>query len=178
MSRQELQRSDQTLQALIRDIPDFPEPGILFRDITPLLADGAAFQQAVDQMSTSFEEFDHIVSIESRGFIFGAPIAYKYGVGLVPVRKVGRLPFSTIREEYALEYGANIVEIHSDAIREGERVLIVDDLLATGGTVRAAINLCEKLGATVTGISVLIELAALNGRGLLRGYDVRSLIVY
>jgi adenine phosphoribosyltransferase len=178
MSRQELQRSDQTLQALIRDIPDFPEPGILFRDITPLLADGAACQQAVDQMSTSFEEFDHIVSIESRGFIFGAPIAYKYGVGLVPVRKVGRLPFSTIREEYALEYGANIVEIHSDAIREGERVLIVDDLLATGGTVRAAINLCEKLGATVTGISVLIELAALNGRGLLRGYDVRSLIVY
>lgn len=168
----------ETIKALIRDIPDFPQAGILFRDITPLLADAAAFRQAVDIMADGFASIDQIVSIESRGFIFGAPIAYKLGAGLVPVRKVGRLPAATIREDYALEYGVNTVEMHSDAIRSGDRIAIVDDLLATGGTVRAAINLCERLGATIAGVTVLIELSELGGREKLAGYDVRSLIVY
>jgi adenine phosphoribosyltransferase len=162
----------------VRDVPDFPQPGILFRDITPLLADAPSFRAVVDAMAAPFSGVSVVVAIESRGFILGAPVAYQLGAGLVPVRKVGRLPAATLREEYALEYGSNTVEVHSDAIRPGERVLIVDDLLATGGTVRAAVNLVERLGAEVVGISVLAELAFLNGRGLLQGYDVRSLIVY
>jgi adenine phosphoribosyltransferase len=168
----------EALRAKVRDVPDFPQPGILFRDITPLLADAAAFRTAVDAMAAPFAGVSIVVAIESRGFILGAPVAYKLGAGLVPVRKVGRLPWQTEREEYALEYGTNVVEIHSDAVRPGERVLIVDDLLATGGTVRAAVNLVERLGATVVGISVLAELGFLDGRALLRGYEVRSLIVY
>lgn len=166
------------LQAKIRSIPDFPKPGILFRDITPLLADGPSFKAAVDAMAAPFERIDHVVSIESRGFIFGAPIAYTLGAGLVPVRKVGRLPGDTLQEEYELEYGVNTVEIHSDAIRSGQRVIVVDDLLATGGTIRAAVNLVERLDAELIGIAVLVELSDLKGREKLAGQTVHSLIVY
>lgn len=163
----------------IRDIPDFPEPGILFRDITPLLADGAAFRGLIDRMVERYRgKVDTIVAIESRGFIFGAPLAYALGIGLVPVRKAGKLPDRTLREEYELEYGTATLEIHHDAVHTGERVLLVDDLLATGGTARAAANLVERLGGTVTGVFVLAELSALNGRDVLEGYDVTSLVVY
>jgi adenine phosphoribosyltransferase len=166
------------LRSKVRDIPDFPQPGILFRDITPLLADGKCFHTAVSEMAAPFEDIDHVVSIESRGFILGAPIAYSLGAGLVPVRKVGRLPSSTIQEEYELEYGVSTVEIHSDAVKPGERVIIVDDLLATGGTIRAAVNLVERLDANLVGITVLIELSDLKGRDKLEGQTVHSLIVY
>ncbi len=166
------------LQALIRDIPDFPQPGILFRDITPLLADYRAFVSAIDLMSGAFGEIDHVVCIESRGFIFGAPIACRLGAGLVPVRKAGRLPADTLGENYDLEYGTNTVEIHADAIAAGERVLIVDDLLATGGTIFAAAKLVERLGAHVAGVSVLIELSQLGGRQKLSGLEVLSQIIY
>lgn len=166
------------LKSRIRSVPDFPQPGVLFRDITPLLADPVAFRAAVDAMAGPFAGIDHVVAIESRGFILGAPVAYGLGAGLVLVRKVGKLPASTIREEYGLEYGTSTVEIHSDAIQPGERVLIVDDVLATGGTVRAAANLVERLEATVVGISLLIELSFLNGREKLRGYTVESLVIY
>lgn len=168
----------ENLSKIIRSIPDFPKPGILFRDITPLLANGAAFRTAVDAMAAPFDNIDHVVSIESRGFIFGSPIAYSLGAGLVPVRKVGRLPGNTIQEEYELEYGVNTVEIHSDAIKSGQRVIIVDDLLATGGTIRAAVNLVERLDAELVGISVLVELSDLEGRAKLVGQNVQSLIVY
>jgi adenine phosphoribosyltransferase len=168
----------EALRALVRDIPDFPQPSIIFRDITPLLANAAAFRAAIDAMAAPFQDISIVVAIESRGFILGAPVAYKLGAGLVPVRKVGRLPAATIREEYALEYGVNTVEMHSDAVKPGERVLIVDDLLATGGTVRAAINLVERLGAEVVGVSVLAELSFLHGRERLKGYHLSSLIVY
>lgn len=166
------------LRSRVRDIPDFPTPGILFRDITPLLADAGSLRMAVDAMAAPFAGIGTVVAIESRGFILGAPVAYTLGAGLALVRKVGRLPAETVREEYALEYGVNTVELHRDAVQAGERVLIVDDLLATGGTVRAAVNLVEQLGATVAGISVLAELSFLSGRDQLAGYDVRSLIVY
>jgi adenine phosphoribosyltransferase len=166
------------LRALVRDVPDFPQPGILFRDITPLLAEPAAFRAAVDALAAPYRGIGTVVAIESRGFILGAPVAYALGAGLVPVRKVGRLPAEALREEYALEYGTNTVEVHADAIRPGERVLIVDDLLATGGTVGAAARLVERLGAVVAGIAVLAELSALGGRDLLAGYGLTSLIVY
>jgi adenine phosphoribosyltransferase len=166
------------LRTRIRDVPDFPQQGVLFRDITPLLADPVAFKQAIDGMATPFAGIEHVVAIESRGFILGAPVAYRLGAGLVLVRKAGKLPSGTLREEYALEYGTNAVEIHQDAIQPGERVLIVDDVLATGGTVRAAANLVERLGATVVGISLLIELEFLTGRDKLTGYNVNSLLTY
>ncbi len=166
------------LRGLVRDVPDFPQPGILFRDITPLLGNGAAFRTAVEALAAAHRGVETVVAIESRGFILGAPVAYALGVGMVPVRKMGRLPAATEREAYDLEYGANTVEIHRDAIAPGERVLIVDDLLATGGTVRAAIRLVERLGGVVAGIAVLAELADLGGRERLAGHDVTSLIVY
>ncbi len=166
------------LRALVRDVPDFPQPGILFRDITPLLGDARAFRAAVDAIAAAHRGVESVVAIESRGFIFGAPVAYALGVGLVPVRKLGRLPGATLSESYDLEYGTNTVEVHRDAIRSGERVLIVDDLLATGGTIRAAATLVERLGGVVAGVAVLAELSALNGRALLGGYEVTSLIVY
>lgn len=166
------------LKRFIRDVPEFPQPGVIFRDITPLLANAAAFKAAVDAMAAPFAGVSCVVAIESRGFILGAPVAYRLGTGLVLVRKVGRLPHDTIREEYELEYGVNAVEIHSDSLEAGSRVLIVDDVLATGGTVRAAANLIERLGAEVAGISLLIELGFLQGRSRLAGYDVRSVLSY
>ncbi len=178
MPGKSISRSCHGLKALIRDIPDFPNPGILFRDITPLLADRHAFRQAISLMAAPYQDIDHVVCIESRGFILGAPIAYMLDAGLVPVRKAGRLPSLTLSEDYSLEYGVNTVEIHQDAIKPGERVIIVDDLLATGGTVHAAIKLTERLGATLIGVTVLVELSDLGGRERLAGYPVNSLIVY
>jgi adenine phosphoribosyltransferase len=167
------------IRAHIRDIPDFPQPGIVFRDITPLLADAAAFRAVIDIMASPYRnKVDVIVAVESRGFIFGAPLAYDLGTGLVPVRKRGRLPFATIHEEYALEYGSNVLEIHEDAVHAGQRVLLVDDLLATGGTVRAAANLVRRLGGELVGACFLAELSGLNGRAALNGLPVTSLVVY
>ena len=167
-------------ESLIRDIPDFPTPGIMFKDITPALADSAALAEAVQRMTESAAACrpDIIVGIESRGFIFGAPIALNLGVGFAPVRKLGKLPYKTVREEYALEYGTNTVEIHHDAVQPRQRVVIVDDLLATGGTANAAARLVQKLGAQVCGFTFLIELAFLPGRSVLEGYRVDALIRY
>lgn len=165
---------------LVRDIPDFPSPGILFKDITPVLADGPALQEVVD----CFVEWagerspDVVVGIESRGFIFGVPTALALGVGFVPVRKAGKLPHHTVRQEYALEYGVSVMEVHRDALRPGQRVLIVDDLLATGGTAAAAAALVESLGAKVVGLSFFVELGFLPGRAQLTGYDLQTLITY
>jgi adenine phosphoribosyltransferase len=166
------------LTGLIRAVPDFPQPGVIFRDITPLLADPTAFGRAVELMVDGYGGIDRVVAIESRGFILGAPVALAMHAGLVPVRKVGRLPANTIHEDYSLEYGVNTLEIHADSIAAGDRVLIVDDVLATGGTVRAASNLVSRLGGTVIGVSLLIELAFLNGRAKLTDLDVRSVLVY
>lgn len=166
------------LRDLVRAIPDFPIPGVLFRDITPLLSHSEGFHTAVALLASPFDGIDVVVAIESRGFILGAPVALELGAGFVPVRKVGRLPFETIRTEYELEYGTNTLEVHRDAIRPGQRVLIVDDLLATGGTVAAAISLVNELGGEVAGVSVLAELGFLNGRDRIPGVEIHSLIVY
>lgn len=167
-----------SLQALVRDVPDFPQAGIVFRDITPLLGNGAALRSAVDAIAALYDRIDSVVGIESRGFILGAPVAYALGVGMVPVRKLGRLPRATERADYALEYGTNTVEIHADALQPGERVLIVDDVLATGGTAAATAELVERLGGEVAGIAVLIELPDLGGRVRLADYPVTSLLRY
>ena len=168
------------LKDYIRDIPDFPAPGILFRDITPLLKDSAAFRDAIDRLADYYEsrEFDTIVGIDARGFLLAAPLAYRLGKALVPVRKQGKLPFKTHKVTYKLEYGSDAVEVHTDAIANGQRVLIVDDLLATGGTMAATASLVEKTGGRVAGVGVLVELTDLNGRALLGGYDVLSLVKY
>jgi adenine phosphoribosyltransferase len=169
-----------TLADQIRDIPDFPKQGILFKDITTLLKDAGAFRQALDELEARCRGYgaDKVLGIESRGFIFAAPLADRLGAGLVPVRKLGRLPAETVRAEYALEYGTNTVEMHRDAIAPGERVLVVDDLLATGGTCRAAIDLVEQVGGSVVGCAFLIELLFLDGRANLQGYDIQALISY
>ncbi|MDP2659182.1 MAG: adenine phosphoribosyltransferase [Dehalococcoidia bacterium] len=168
------------LQDKIRDIPDFPEKGIIFKDITPLIGDPEGFKATIDQLAAACKgkSVGSIVALESRGFIFGAPLAYHLGVGFVPVRKQGKLPAETFKMEYSLEYGTNVVEIHRDALKPGERVLIVDDLLATGGTAAAAARLVEQVGAVVAGFVFVIELAFLNGREKLPDYDVVSLIQY
>ncbi|MBA2597456.1 MAG: adenine phosphoribosyltransferase [Chloroflexia bacterium] len=166
------------MKPLVRDVPDFPQAGILFRDITPLLGNGQALRTAVDALARAYPNIDSVVGIESRGFILGAPVAYALGVGLVLVRKLGRLPRATVRADYALEYGANTVEMHTDAILPGERVLIIDDVLATGGTAAAAAELVERLGGEVAGIAVLIELVGLRGREKLADYPVTSLLKY
>ena len=168
------------LEELIRNIPDFPEKGVMFKDITPLLRDAQAYHAAVEQMAAPFKQtrIDAVVAIESRGFILGAPMAALLGVGFVPVRKAGKLPFHTYRAEYSLEYGNAAVEIHRDGVLQGEQVLIVDDVLATGGTMAASAQLVEQSGATVAGMSVLIELDFLNGREQLKGYDLQSVIHY
>jgi len=168
------------LEALIRAIPDFPIPAILFRDITPLLKDAGGFKAAIDLFVERFknEEIDRIVAIEARGYMLGAPLAYALGTGFVPVRKPGKLPGTKFVEEYALEYGTNALEIHDDAVSAGERVLVVDDLLATGGTAAATGRLLSKLGADVIGFAFLIELEALGGRKALPATPVTSFITY
>jgi len=168
------------IEALIRDVPDFPEPGVVFKDITPVLADPIAFSTIIDLIVVHFGRgnVDKVVGIEARGFILGAPVAYHFGAGVVPVRKKGKLPHDTIDEEYALEYGTASLEIHRDAFAPGERVLIVDDVLATGGTAKAAASLVERIGGKVCGIATLIELQFLHGREKLEGYDLFTLIRY
>jgi adenine phosphoribosyltransferase len=167
-------------RSLIRDIPDYPKPGVIFKDITPLLASPDAFRAVTDAMAAPFAAIGvtHVVAIESRGFILGGPIAQRLGAGFVPVRKPGKLPAATRRQEYALEYGVDALEIHADAADERARVLIVDDVLATGGTADAACALVESLGATVVGFSFLIALRFLPGLEKLRARHVESLIVY
>ena len=168
------------LKSHIRDIPDFPSPGILFRDITPMLGMPDAFKYVIDNIMDHYpsDEFDCIVGIESRGFLLGAPIAYLMQKPLVLVRKQGKLPYDTISVEYSLEYGSNIMEIQVGDIAEGSRVLVVVDLLATGGTLKAAAELVEKCGATVVGMGLVIELNGLGGRGLLDKYNLYSLVQY
>jgi adenine phosphoribosyltransferase len=168
------------LKALIRDIPDFPQPGIVFKDITPLLADENAFSSVIDLIVVNYGRgnIDKVVGIEARGFILASPVAYHFGAGFIPIRKQGKLPWTTESEEYALEYGTATLEVHKDAIRSGERVLIVDDVLATGGTARATAHLVERLGGKVVGIACLIELGFLKGRDKVAGYDFFSLITY
>ena len=168
------------LRAKIREIPDFPKPGILFYDITTLLKDPDAYRQAIDLMIDPYRDagVDLVVGMESRGFIFSGPIAYQLHAGLVPVRKLGKLPAETVSVEYALEYGSNTLEIHKDAISRGQRVLIVDDLLATGGTVRGTIELVERLQGEIVGLDFLVELLFLKGRERLREYTTTSVIQY
>ena len=168
------------IKGLIRDIPDFPQKGIVFKDITPLLADDDAFSSVIDLIVVRYGRgnIDKVVGIEARGFILASPVAYHFGAGFVPVRKEGKLPWDTERMEYALEYGTAVLEIHRDAIHAGDRVLIVDDVLATGGTANATAKLVERLGGKVVGIACLIELTFLKGRDSLAGYDFFSLITY
>ncbi len=171
---------DIDLRSYIREIRDFPEPGILFRDITPLLANGPAFRQVLDWLEGLYRDarIDVVVGIESRGFIFAGPLADRLGCGFVPIRKPGKLPAQRLSEEYVLEYGRNILEIHQDAIRQGERAVIVDDLLATGGTAVAAAKLVELAGGAVHALAFLVELAALDGRGRLAAYRLDTLLTY
>ena len=168
------------LRELIRDIPDFPKPGIVFKDITPLLRDPAGLSLAVEYLTQPFRRsrIDSVVGAESRGFIFGTAVAGNLSAGFIPIRKPGRLPADTISEEYELEYRKDSIEIHRDAINPGDRILIVDDLIATGGTMSACCRLVTALGGTIVGIAVLIELAFLNGRDQLRGYPVHSILTY
>ncbi len=167
------------LRALVRDVPDFPSPGILFRDITPLLASPAAFARAIREMAEPWkaEPPAKILGIEARGFMFGAALARELSVGFVPVRKIGKLPRATVSASYGLEYGSGTLEIHRDACAAGERVLVVDDVLATGGTAEAACRLAESLGADILGIAVFIELAALSGRARIAPRPVKSVLV-
>ena len=168
------------LRAKIREVPDFPKPGILFYDITTLLKEADAFREVIDRMAAQVTEteIDIVVGMESRGFIFSAPLAYKLDAGFVPVRKLGKLPAETLEVEYELEYGTATLEIHSDAIRQGQRVLIVDDLLATGGTVMGTIELVRRLGGEVAGLSFMVELGALKGREKLGEYEIHALLTY
>ena len=173
-----LETTSRWLTTLIRDVPDFPQPGIVFKDITPILRDPRGLREAVDAMAAPFRDkgVDVIVGLESRGFILGAPIAYSMGLGFALVRKHGKLPADKIFIAYELEYGSNVFEIHRDAVAPGQRVLIVDDLLATGGTMRASIDLVERLGGVVVGLSFLLELDFLKGRDKLQGYDIHTVI--
>lgn len=168
------------LKKMIREVPDFPRQGINFYDITPLLGDAEGFRKTIDRMAEMFagKQIDKVVGIGARGFIFGAAVAYKLGVGLVVVRKKGKLPHKTISQGYDLEYNSGIIEMHEDAVKSGERILVIDDVLATGGTAKATADMVEKLGGEIIGIGLLIELSALGGREKLERYDVRSLIRY
>lgn len=168
------------IRSLIRDVPEFPSPGILFRDVTPLLGDADAFREVVKRLAEPVRGLgvDLVAGIESRGFLFGAPLAVELGTGFVPVRKLGKLPAHTIRREYSLEYGSNHLEMHVDAIRPGQRILLVDDLLATGGTARAAAEMVRELGGDLVGISFVVELTALRGRERLPDAEIFSLIAY
>ncbi|MEV2274947.1 adenine phosphoribosyltransferase [Nocardiopsis sp. NPDC049922] len=169
---------DGLIRSHVRDVPDFPQPGVMFKDITPLLNDREAFGATVRGLAAPFQTdgVDHVLGLEARGFIFGAPVALALGAGFVPARKAGKLPSATIGQAYDLEYGTATVEIHADAIRAGSRVLIVDDVLATGGTGRAAVELVRRAGGTVVGFSVLMELSALQGRGKLPDVELHTLL--
>lgn len=168
------------LEEHIRDIPDFPNPGVSFKDITPLLADVDAFRFTVDAIADHFagQTVDKVLGIEARGFIVAAPVAYRFGAGFVPVRKAGKLPWDVEREEYVLEYGSDLLEIHRDAVTPGERVLVVDDVLATGGTAEATLRLVDRLGGHVVGLGFIVELAFLGGRERVKGNDVLALVTY
>ena len=168
------------LKSRIRDIPDFPKKGIIFKDITPLLGNAKGFKAAINNMAKKYKgkQINKIVAMESRGFIFGPALALKLGCGFVPIRKKGKLPYKTIKEEYQLEYGTDILEIHEDAVKPGENILIVDDVLATGGTAKAVCSLITKLDAKVVGLCFLIELSFLNPYEKLKGYEITSLIKY
>jgi adenine phosphoribosyltransferase len=167
-------------RALVRDVPDFPQPGILFKDITPILGDAAAYRAVIDELAGRLrgKGFQRVVAIESRGFLFGGPLADRLGLGIAPVRKLGKLPYKTERVQYALEYGTGILEAHVDAVKPGEKVAIIDDLLATGGTAAAAGDLVRKEGATVGAYLFVVELLALRGREKLRGAEVDALIAF
>jgi adenine phosphoribosyltransferase len=169
-----------TLRAAIRDVPDFPKPGVAFKDITTLLRDPLLFRRSLDLMTVLCGDLavDKVVAIESRGFILGGALADRLGAGFVPVRKAGKLPWKTRSARYELEYGSDTLEMHEDAVNQADRILVVDDVMATGGTARAVGDLCEALGASVSGFLFLVELGFLNGRGRLPGRDVRSLIRY
>jgi adenine phosphoribosyltransferase len=168
------------LKGRIRDVPDFPSPGIVFRDLTPLLGDAEALRLTVDALADAFagRKVDKVVGIEARGFILAAPVAYRVGAGFVPVRKPGKLPWRTESQEYALEYGFDGLEVHADAVLAGDDVLIVDDVIATGGTAEATVRLVERLGGTVAGLAFAVELTFLAGREKLEGYDIVSLVTY
>jgi adenine phosphoribosyltransferase len=172
--------SQEALKAAIRDVVDFPKPGIVFKDITPILADGALFRESISLLceTAGGVKIDKVVGIDARGFIFAAAVADRLGAGFVPVRKKGKLPWKTRQTAYSLEYGESIVELHEDAVKPGESVLLVDDLLATGGTAAAAVKLLDELGANLVGISVLIELEFLNGRAKLGPHPVHAVISY
>ncbi|MEV7971198.1 adenine phosphoribosyltransferase [Sphaerisporangium sp. NPDC088356] len=165
-----------TILSRIRDVPGYPKPGVVFKDITPLLGDHAAFSAVIDALADELD-VDKVVGIEARGFILAAPVACKAGAGFVPIRKKGKLPAETLEASYDLEYGSAVIEVHRDAFAPGDRVLIVDDVLATGGTARAAVELVSRAGAEVVGVSVLMELAFLKGRDRLGDVDVRALVV-
>jgi len=169
-----------TLSEYIRDVPDFPKPGVLFKDITPLLGDARAFAGTVEALTAGYAgaDIDVVLGIEARGFIFAAPVAHLLGAGFVPVRKAGKLPWHIETQHYDLEYGTDLLEIHRDAVMEGQRVLIVDDVLATGGTAAATAALVERLGATVVGLAFVLELQLLLGRSKLAGHRVTSLVTY
>jgi adenine phosphoribosyltransferase len=168
------------LKAMIREVPDWPQPGVSFKDITTLLRDGEAWKAAVDRMAEMCRPFrpEVVVAPEARGFIVGAALAYALGAGCIPVRKRGKLPWETIRSEYKLEYGSDVLEIHRDALKPGTRVLVADDVLATGGTISASLDLCRQLGGDVVATAFLIELTYLPGREKLTGHEVISLIKY
>lgn len=168
------------LKKLIREVPDFPKKGINFYDITTLLKDAEGLKQTIDALAQGFEgqNIETVIGVESRGFIFAAPLAYHLGAGFVPVRKPKKLPAEKVSVSYDLEYGQDTLEMHKDAVGEGHRVLIVDDLLATGGTAKAVVDLVEGLGGEIVGLSFLVELTFLNGRAKFEGYDVRSLLSY
>ena len=165
---------------LVRDIPDFPQKGVTFRDITPLLGDAEGFTKSITELVHRFESVpvDRVLGMEARGFIIAAPVAYRIGAGFIPVRKAGKLPWAVVREEYQLEYGSDKLEIHRDAIHPGERILVIDDVLATGGTAQATCRLVEALGGKVVGLGFLIELEELGGRERLTGHVVESLAIY
>jgi adenine phosphoribosyltransferase len=168
------------LEELVRDVPDFPKPGIIFKDVTPLWADASAFRFSIDAIADHYAgvEIDRVVGIEARGFILAAPVAYRFGAGFVPVRKPGKLPAEIASESYELEYGTDTLEVHRDGILAGQRVLVVDDVLATGGTAAATIRLVEGLGGSVIGLGFLLELGFLRGRERLTDYELVSLITY
>jgi adenine phosphoribosyltransferase len=164
------------ITSLVRDVPDYPQPGVVFKDITPLLADGSAFAAVIEGLAATYGPVDKVAGIEARGFILAAPVACRLGAGFVPIRKQGKLPGATFAQEYELEYGTATIEVLTDAFQPSERVLVIDDVLATGGTARATVDLVQRAGAEVVGLAMLLELSFLNGRAKLPGLPVTSLL--